>query len=92
MPKVTFSMPPVVAVKIRGEGGRFPVMPDDGGIVGKFLKWTIDNEVVPVVMSGFSGGGGHLGFYAPQDAKAIKKWLEENGVIEDDEKSWSLGE
>jgi hypothetical protein len=91
MPKVTFSMPTVVAIKIRGEGGKFPVMPNDGGLVGRFLGWSLKEEVFSVIPGGFSGGGGHLGFYSAQDAEKIKKWLEENGATEDDETTWSRG-
>jgi hypothetical protein len=92
MAKVTFSTPTVVAVKIRGEGGSFPTMPNDGGLVSRFLEWRNENKICSVIPGGFSGGGGHLGFYEEDDAESIRLWLKENGAVEDDEKTWMRGE
>ncbi len=91
MPEVAFSMPTVVAVKIRGEGGRFPGLPDDGGLVKRFLRWSLDSKIYSVVPAGHSGGGSYLGFYEPKDAEKVRAWLLENGAIEDDEKAWARG-
>jgi hypothetical protein len=88
MPKVTFSTPTVVAVKIRGEGGSFPMMPNDGGVIMRFQKWAIENDIFTMIPGGSSGGGGYLGYYSEEDAEKIRKWLLENGVAEDDDATW----
>lgn len=44
-------------------------------------------------MRGFGGHstrGDYLGFYSTEDAARIRKWLLENGVALDDEKTWEL--
>lgn len=85
---VTFSALSVVAVRIRGERREFPRMPEDNGIVGHFLQWMIKNDIHDMGISGHSGGGSFLGFFEAEDVPAIKKWLSENGAVEDDEKTW----
>jgi hypothetical protein len=84
-PKVTFSVSTVVAVRIRGEGGDGYYIPDDGGLVGRFQKWCLEEEIHSAIRAGFSGGGGLLGFYFPDDANKIFTWLTSNGATEDDE-------
>jgi hypothetical protein len=84
----TFSALDVVAIKIRGEGGGHGRCPNDGGLVGRFLQWSIEEDVYPLSMGGHSGGGSYLHFYGSEDAEKVKKWLLANGVVNDDDKTW----
>lgn len=87
--KCTFSIGYVVVVKIRGEGGGRGYLPDDGGLVQRFNQWTLDEEVYSLnINGGYSGGGGYMGFYTPEDAEKVQAWLLENGVVNDDDKTW----
>lgn len=44
--KVTFSMRlDVVPVRIRGEGGGFPNMPDAGDLLARFHTWCVDEQL-----------------------------------------------
>lgn len=87
--KCTFSIGSVVVVKIRGEGGGGVYLPDDGGLVERFLQWCLKEEVYSLnIGGGYSGGGGHMGFYTPEDAERIQTWLLANGAINDDDKTW----
>ena len=84
MPKVTFDMQNVVGISIRGEVGDPSVLPDDGGLIGRFLQWQADNQVVPAVAGTASGHGTFVGFFDPEDAKIVKAWLLQQGATQDD--------
>ena len=87
--KCTFSSVEVFAVKIRGEGGGDGKIPDDDGLVSKFLRWQLDANVYSLQMgAGHSGGGSYLGFFTGTDAEKIETWLLANGVLRDDDKTW----
>jgi hypothetical protein len=78
--EITVTSTPCVQIYIRGEGGDFPVCPRDGGLILRFLTWTNEQAIYPVVRGGCSGGGIHVGFYSKGDADRILAWLEEQGV------------
>lgn len=87
-PVVTFSCLPLVAVKIRGEStGRF-TLPNDDGLVLRFMRWALEKHITPF-QGQFSGGGGYLAYYSSEDAEKIHAWLSKEGAIEDHEKTWS---
>ena len=88
MPNVTFSITTVVCVKIKGEKfeqkftpndttefSNFPISPNDGGLVRRFLEFQEKEAIHPIIAGGYSGGGGYLGFFSPQDASRIEAWL-----------------
>jgi len=78
-PKVQFGLTPVVRLEIqgesRGEGRTF----NDGGLVGRFLKWGLDTSTY-AAFSSSCGGGGYVGYFHPEDAEKVKTWLLENGA------------
>ena len=84
-PKVTFELTPTVQVSIAGKPYPFPRVRDDGDLISRFLRWTLDNEIFPNCRGGMSGGGRHIGYYAPEHIPTIQAWLLENGVIEQKE-------
>lgn len=89
LPKVTFSyLDDVVPFRIRGEGGKDYKLPEDGGLVSRFLQWTMKERIYNVLPAGFSGPGDYMGFFAKDHIPKIRAWLQENGVVEDDKKTW----
>ena len=89
-PRVTFSITEIIAVRIRGEKREFPQVPADDGLVGRFLKWCIEQDIGRLPGAGFSGGGGHLGFYYKDDLPRISAWLAENKAVWDDVTTWGI--
>lgn len=79
MPKVTAEFFKVVRVDIRGEKREFPKVRDDGGLVGEFLKFLIDNKIDQCFMS-TSGGGVCVGYFFEDAIPAIRAFLESKGV------------
>ena len=88
MPNVTFSMRTVVCVEIKGEKveqkfdpndtteySNFPTLPNDGGLVRRFLEFLEKEAIYPIILGGYSGGGRYQGFFCPQDASRIEAWL-----------------
>ena len=85
MPKVTFSIEPVVYVHIAGEGEEESLrVREDGGLVARFLQFQMDNQVYPAVRGGWSGAGSYGGFFAPQDASKIETWLLKQGATQEE--------
>lgn len=95
MNKVTFSSQTVVAIKVRGvpvkgTPGNILCAPDDKGLVVRLLNFISFSGLYPVGgMGGFSGGGGYLAFFEPDDAERIVEWLLANDAVLDHEKTWS---
>lgn len=88
-PRVTYSIVSVVAVKIRGQ--KIPedsmALPDDGGLIQKFQKWQIGNDLYPFMLQ-YTGGGGYLAYFDAKDIPAVRRWLETSGAELDDETTW----
>lgn len=68
-------------------------MPADDGIVRKFLRWMLENDIHEAYIgAGHSGAGSYLGFFEENSGvevvPRIRAWLVENGVVEDDEATW----
>lgn len=79
--KVKFSATPLVCICIKGKSLGEGYVRDDGGLVGRFLKWQFDNEVYSV-RGGSSGGGQYVGYFDPEDADRIKEFLKAEGANE----------
>lgn len=83
--RVTFLSQPLVWIEIRGEKDprsdrRMRV---DGGLISRFLKWSEQEKIWPVMgRGGHSGGGSFGGAYRADDAERIGGWLRGQGVIE----------
>lgn len=88
-PVVTYSIVDLIAVKIRGEPhpDGFPIFPRDDGLVQRFQKWGLQENIFPI-MGQFSGGGGLLAYYDPCYRKQIEDWFEREGAQLDHEKTW----
>lgn len=88
-PRVTFSAVPVICLRIRGEKREFPTIPNDDGIVKKFMDWMDENDVHPFINQQ-TGGGGCLIFFEADDfdIDALKEVLKELGAEEDDDVTW----
>lgn len=83
MAKVTFSIEPVVFVTILGEQDkRKKDLRKDDGLIGRLLKFQLDNEISPAKPGGYSGRGAYGGFYTAEDAVKIEAWLLEQGAKE----------
>ncbi len=54
---------------------------DGEGLVGRFFKWTAEQDIYPSIRGGHSGGGSHAGYYATEDAVRILAWLLEQGAV-----------
>lgn len=54
---------------------------EGGGLVSRYFRWSIENEVFPVI-PGASGGGSYTGAYDPQDAAKVTEWLKSQGALE----------
>lgn len=92
--RCTFSATHVVVVCVRGERlrttsalthpelGPLPLLPVDDGLIGRLLAWLHGELIYPVIPGGVSGGGVHIGFYAPADAERIAEWLRAQDVTE----------
>lgn len=81
MPRVTFETVPVVCVTIKGEGeDGVPRVREDGGLVQRFLKFQLDENIHPAVRGGYSGAGSFCGFFSAEDVEKIEKWLFEQGA------------
>jgi hypothetical protein len=90
MNKVTFSPQTVVAIKVKGTPRNFPSVPDDKGVIVRLLNFISFSGLYPVgSMGGFSGGGGYLAFFKPEDSVKIIEWLVANGAVLDHDKTWS---
>ena len=90
MNKVTFSSETVVAIKVKGTLRNFPSIPDDKGLVVRLLNFISFSGLYPVgSMGGFSGGGGYLAFFKPDDAERIVEWLLANDAVLDHENTLS---
>lgn len=81
--KCTFEMTTAVWVVVRGEkvsDDRYQVREDDG-LVGRLLKWTSDNDSLPIFGTpGTSGPGIYARCHYPADAKRLADWLRSEGV------------
>jgi hypothetical protein len=77
--KCTASFTKCVCVELKGEPhpSGFPYMPDDGGLINEFLRWSLDNKIFTIVRAGSAGGGTYMGFYSEEDAEKIREWLKE---------------
>jgi hypothetical protein len=79
MPKVTFTLKPMVQVVIRGERaplapGELPRTRVDGGLIHDLLEWERTQHITPLHFQ--SGGGGHLHvYYTAADAERVRQWL-----------------
>jgi len=74
---------PVICVEIIGREangkGTLPRAPEDDGLVSEFLMWMLDNHIFGTVRAGYSGGGGYLGFFSPEQLEPIKEWFQTKG-------------
>ena len=78
-PKVTATCGKAFYLKIVGEGGKFPRCPDDGGLVRRFVLWSLEHEISSIRGIVF-GGGMYEAVYHCDDQDIIEQWLRENGV------------
>lgn len=82
-PKVTFEAIPVVCIRIRGEEDKEKPMclPKDDGLVSRFLKFQIEQEIFQVPGCGDTCGPGiFVGFFTAKDAKKLVTWLRKQGA------------
>lgn len=83
MAKVTFSIEPVVCITILGEKkSKKNDFREDDGLIGRFMRFAIDNKIFTVKHRGYSGPGMYLHFYTAEDATKIKAWLLKQGAKE----------
>lgn len=84
MPRVTFSLTPVVQVEVRGEPHPkgFPYLPTDDGLVSRFVRWLDAERIHPAIPGTVAGQGVYLAFYSAEDAERVAAWLREQGVEE----------
>lgn len=83
MAKVTFSIEPVICVTILGEKNkRKNDFREDDGLIGRFLEFSLENEIFPTKRNGYCGRGTYIGFYTAEDAVEIEAWLLEQGAKE----------
>ena len=88
MPKVKFHKLSVVAISIVGEKDPTPtsLCPryNDGGLLAKFQAFLKEQSIEPVFtrMRPFYmfRAGTYLGFFMPEDAEKIEKWLSEQDI------------
>lgn len=81
MPRVTVQSPTLVYIYVKGESrGKFPKLPDDGGLVQELIT-AIATSNLPPPAEHLSNGGGHFrALFFPEDAGKILGWLEARGV------------
>lgn len=81
-PRVTFGCYEAVWVKILGEKderpSRYPRVRRDGGIVSRFLRWQLAEDVLPL-RSIVSGPGLYQAIHHLDDLERIENWLKEQG-------------
>ncbi|MCX6713303.1 MAG: hypothetical protein NTY66_03810 [Candidatus Vogelbacteria bacterium] len=84
MPKVQFSIQTLIRVKIRGEKSKDPNRDDygDDGLVKKFLHFLVERPDIrsPRKSGGMAGAGEYIGYFFPEHAEEIEKWLVEQGA------------
>lgn len=81
--KCTLTITPCVWIHFRGDKTNkyFPELPEDGGLVGEFLRWSYIEEIFPVEHTpGTSGGGIHAHAYDQKDIPRIIEWFKNKGV------------
>lgn len=83
-PKVQFAATTVVWVDIRGESRGKGYVRDDGGLVGRFLRWLCEQDgLYPVDSTGGHSGGGSYGYaFYPRDAERVVAWLDAQPGVE----------
>lgn len=74
--KCTAEFTKLVLVELRGQkhpkGGYY--RPNDGGLYGRYLKWSTDNKIYSE-RTLESGGGVMIGLFSPEDALKVAEWL-----------------
>jgi hypothetical protein len=79
-PKVTATLHQVYRVAIRGTKPEGLRIRQDGGLVSRFLDFTIEEDISPAVSGGMCGGGSFVGYYYEPEANRIIGWLKGQGV------------
>lgn len=72
----------LVQIRIRGydqsqPGDHLPRVLDDEGLVAEFLKWQCQQDFY-AVHTPYSGAGGLMAYYEPDDAEKVLAWLKEH--------------
>lgn len=80
MSKCSYELTEVVRVEVTGKKREFPMVPDDGGLIGELLQWLWDNKIHSAVPGGESGGGRHIAYYTKENAIKIREWLDDRKV------------
>jgi hypothetical protein len=75
MNEITFHETRTVQVTILGKSNGPRRARSDDGLVGRFLRWQMDNMVFPNCRGGLTGAGTYIGYFAPKDMPAIREFL-----------------
>lgn len=85
MPRVTFSLKPMVQIIVQGErapatpGAHLPRARADGGLLRELLEWELAQEIYPLHLAS-SGAGRLCAYYTAEDAAKVKVWLKARGA------------
>jgi len=81
-PRVTFAFKRVMRLSITGDERSNKLLPEDGGLVARFLKWKAENGIALAIGEEEPVPGLYVGFYSVEDAEKISAWLFQEGAKE----------
>jgi hypothetical protein len=81
-PEVTFKLKRVIRVSITGDSRSSRLLPEDGGMVARFLKWKAENGISIAIGEEEPVPGVYVGYYSVEDAEKISAWLFAEGAKE----------
>ena len=83
MAKVIYSIEPVFCITVLGEKNKSNNdFRKDDGLIGRLLRFMLDNEIFAAKRNGYCGRGTYIGFYTTEDAVKVEAWLLEQGAKE----------
>ena len=84
----TLTITPCVWIRFRGVKStnkenfyNLPMCPNDGGLVGEFIRWCFDKKIYPIDGTpGTAGGGIYSHAHHEKDKLRIFMWFKDKGV------------